>query len=61
MKRDWAALVEAEAQKWGHIVYAISGERLERRSKVFWACLHHSEGGTYCFPETLQEFEAFLQ
>ena len=42
---NWKELVFQEAQKWGHVIYKITGStqggKVSRRSIVFWSCSHH--------------------
>lgn len=38
---NWKELVSQEAQKWGHMIYKITGNPVTRRSIVFWSCSHH--------------------
>lgn len=45
----WTPKIIAQAQKWGHVIYAITGSKPTRRSKVLWSCSNHPEYGYYCF------------
>lgn len=45
----WTKRVISEANKWGHILYKITGIEATRRSIVLWSCSKHPNGGRNTF------------
>lgn len=47
----------AEAKKWSHRIFLITGEQPSRRSIVIWSCQNHPESGTSVFTSDDKKLE----
>ncbi len=59
---NWTQKVTEQADKWGHVVFKITGEpsSVSRRSFVLWQCSQHPDGGTNVFAERDSTLEKLI-
>jgi hypothetical protein len=60
-KKDWWQQLTKESQGWGHVIYKVTGNPINRRSYVIWSCTHHSNEGTGSFKENDARLQDLLK
>lgn len=58
---NWSQQVEAQASKWAHTVFKITGSIPSRRSYVLWSCSQHPDGGRHSFQFDDPKLNSFVR